>query len=372
MTKKGIKRLVVKDDDGNITGILDQISLMSFFASHTYAISNEIEKAEDLEDLKLASQKMIRVIKALYAKGVKVRYISKLISQLNEKIFEKTFLFLAPEELFENSSLIVMGSEGREEQILKTDQDNALILSDDCDIDSDKLMSFTNKFTQTLLEFGYPKCDGFIMVSNPKWVMSESKFKEKLSEWIDKKDGDSFMNMAIVYDAISVAGDKRLLENLKEYMLKNIDVSSALFSSFARASISFETPLGLFSDFSVEKNGLLDIKKGGIFAIVHGIRSLSFEKGLLETNTVVRIKKLNDFGVIDRRLSEDLIESFTFFLSLRLDSNLKHIDCAEETSNFINPKSLSKSQKDLLKDALKTVDKFKKFLTYHYKLNLLG
>ncbi len=371
MTKHNIKRLIVKDSEQNLVGILDQISLSSFFASHTYAISNEIEVAQDINDLKKVSEKLIRVTKALFAKGVKVRYISKLISQLNGKIFQKLFLLTAPKKLLDYSSLIVMGSEGREEQILKTDQDNALILSDELQIDKEDLENFTASFTDTLISFGYPKCDGNIMVSNHEWVMSESDFKNQILDWIDIQNSDGFMNLAIIYDAISVAGDSILLGNIKSYLLKHIEPSSAFFSHFARASLNFETPLGLFSDFVSDKNGI-DIKKGGLFAIVHGVRSLSIEHKIVETNTVIRIKKLNDLGVIDRELSGDLIESFTFFLNLRLSSNLDHLARDEDTSNYINPKKLSKIEKDLLKDALKIVDQFKKFLTYHYKLNLLG
>ena len=371
MTKHCVKRLVVRDDEGNLVGVLDHISLLSFFASHVYAISYEIEVADNVEALQEASGKLIRVIKTLFAKGVKVRYISKLISQLNEKIFQKLFLLTAPKELKENSVLIVMGSEGREEQILKTDQDNALILSNDCKIDKKELELFTKAFTETLMRFGYPKCPGNIMISNSEWVMTEVQFKEKISEWIDLRESDSFMQLAIVYDAISVAGDGKLLESVKSYLYKKIETGSAFFTHFAKASISFETPLGLFTKFIVDEKGI-DIKKGGLFAIVHGVRSLSLEHNIVETNTIVRLKKLNDMGVIDRALTGDLIESFNFFLTLRLKSNLAHLDRGGETTNFLNPKKLSKIEKDLLKDAFKTVDKFKKLIIFHYKLNLLG
>lgn len=264
-----------------------------------------------------------------------------------------------------------MGSEGREEQILKTDQDNALILSNECQIEKQELETFTKEFTETLMRFGYPKCPGDIMISNPEWVMTELQFKEKISEWIEEKDSDSFMQLAIVYDAIAVVGDGKLLEHVKSYLYKKIETGSAFFTHFAKASISFETPLGLFTKFIVDEKGI-DIKKGGLFAIVHGVRSLSLEHNIVETNTIVRLKKLNDMGVIDRALTSDLIESFNFFLTLRLKSNLAHLDRGEEITNFLNPKKLSKIEKDLLKDALKTVDKFKKLIIFHYKLNLLG
>ena len=124
-SKHGLKRVVVKNDHDEIVGILDQISLSSFFATNTFAVSNQIINAETLEELKEASHSFIKIIKSLNAKGVKIEFISKLINQLNKKLLDKLYKILAPKELIGKSCLVVMGSEGRAEQILRTDQDNA-------------------------------------------------------------------------------------------------------------------------------------------------------------------------------------------------------------------------------------------------------
>lgn len=375
MTEYGIKRLVVIDENQEILGVLDQISLASFFASHTYAISNEIERADSVETLRKASENLIRVTKALYAKGVKVRYISKLLSQLNEKVFKKLFDLTAPTAIRENAALIVMGSEGRREQILKTDQDNALILREDCTCEAEELKAFTEGFTQMLLSFGYPKCPGNIMISNPEWVKTEEEFKNILSGWVQGQSSEDLMNLAIFYDAVSVAGDETLLAGAKNHLLKRVSDNARFFAYFAHAVLTFETPLSIFSGFVLGKNDhkdALDIKKGGIFAIVHGVRSLALENRLEETNSVERLKKLNNLGVIDRELTGDLIESFNFLLTLLLKYRLKKIEKNLEPDNYVKPSALTKIERDLLKDSFKTVDKFKKFLTFHYKLNMLG
>ena len=93
-------------------------------------------------------------------------------------MLRKLFELLAPPELLDNSCLLVLGSEGREEQVLKTDQDNALILRDD--FSHPDLERITAEFTASLLEFGYPPCPGNIMVSNPYWTKSVAAFKEEL------------------------------------------------------------------------------------------------------------------------------------------------------------------------------------------------
>lgn len=374
MNKFGIKRLVVVDDDENITGVLDLISLTSFFASHTYSVILELDNTQNVEELKLASEKFVRVIRILHAKGVKVRYIAKIISQLNNKLFKRLFELIAPEELKLNSALIIMGSEGREEQILRTDQDNALIISNECTLNKDIILDFTQKFTTHLIECGYPRCDGNIMVSNPYWVKTQKEFEETIFEWINNPSEENHMNLAIFYDAFAVAGDKYLLVNLKQYLFAKTTDSSMFYSFFAKPVLNFETPLGMFANFIVNKKehkDELDIKKGGIFSIVHGVRALSLENKIRKTNTIHRIKELQNIGLIDMEFSLELIETFNLLLTLRLKFRLQKIDAKESLDNYINPNMLNSLEKDLLRDGLKIVEKFKKFITFHYKLNLM-
>ncbi len=376
MNKFGVKRLIVKDEKtSEISGILDLISLTSFFASHTYSVTLELDNATTLKELKKASNNFIRVIRTLYAKGVKVRYISKLISQLNGKLFHKLFELTAPKGLIEKSALIIMGSEGRSEQILRTDQDNALILSNDCDISQEELENFTSDFSYHLCDFGYPECDGKIMVNNPFWRLNLKDFKQKLHSWVYSDKQDDLINLAIFYDAICVCGDGKLLKELKKYLQSICNHAPSFHSHFAKPILNFDTPLSMFANFIVKKDkhkNELDIKKGGIFAIVHGVRSLGLEYNVSTTNTVERLKELNNIDIIDRETTSELIEAFNFLLTLRLKARLEKIDSGLEPNNYINPNNLNTLEKDLLRDSFKIVDKFKKFLTYHYKLNMLS
>jgi CBS domain-containing protein len=372
MNKFGIKRLIVINEENEIKGVLDLIALTSFFASHTYSVVLELDNVNTVEELKVASEKFIRVVRALYAKGVKVRYISKIVSQLNTKLFRKLYELLCPLELQEESCLVIMGSEGREEQILRTDQDNALIISNNCSVDRDIIDTFTQSFSEHLIGLGYPRCSGNIMVSNRFWSKSQNEFEKTILDWIQNPSEENHMNLAIFYDAFGVAGNKYLLVDLIKFLFDKVTDAKAFHSFFARPVLSFETPLSLFANFIVGKNNHkneLDIKKGGIFAIVHGVRALSMEYKIKKTNTVDRIKELHSMNIIDEEFASELIESFTVLLTLRLKFRLEKIDGREELDNYINPDKLNSLEKDLLRDSFKVVDKFKKFITYHYKLN---
>ena len=374
MAKHGLKRVVVKNDQNEISGIIDQISLSSFFATHTFSVSNKISKAETIEELKEASQSFTKIIKSLNAKGVKVDFISKLINQLNRKVMNKLFKMTAPKELLGKACLVVMGSEGRAEQILKTDQDNALIISDDCTLSDEEILKYTHDYTEYLVDFGFPRCEGNIMVSNPYWCRREKDFKNLIYGWITKPSGDNFMNLAIFYDAMAVTDDREMLIGLKEYLFKIGSTSKTFYMHFAKIIMDFNVPLGFFDGFvfdstDKEHDNEIDIKKGGIFIIVQSIRTLSLEHKLMRVNTIRRIKELQELGEFDQEFASELIESFKFLLTIKLKSNLEKMDSDETIDNYINPNNLNTMEKDLLKDSFKIVNKLKKKLEHHYKLN---
>ena len=374
MAKHGLKRVVVKNDHDEIVGILDQISLSSFFATNTFAVSNQIINAETLDELKEASHSFIKIIKSLNAKGVKIEFISKLINQLNKKLLDKLYKILAPKELIGKSCLVVMGSEGRAEQILRTDQDNALIISDDCSISEEKLREFTHLFTETLVDFGFPRCEGNIMVSNPYWCRSQSDFKELIYEWVNNPSGDNFMNIAIFYDALCVSGDIEIIKELKNYLFKISSNSQSFYTNFARVINSFDVPLGFFDGFvfnskDEKHKDEIDIKRGGIFIIVQGIRSLSIQNRVLNTNTIKRINSLKELKVLDDESAKELIMAFNILNSLKLKASLEKLDKKEKIDNFVNPNRLTIMEKDLLKESFKIVNRLKKRLENHFKLN---
>ena len=374
MAKHGLKRVVVKNDNDEIIGIIDQISLSSFFATNTFSVSNKIVKAETVEELKEASLSFIKIIKSLNAKGVKIEFISRLVNQLNKKLLDKLYKLLAPSELYEKSCLVVMGSEGRGEQILKTDQDNAIIINDNCTIDEKELLEFTHNFTETLVDFGFPRCEGNIMVSNPFWCKKESEFRNSIFKWVNEPSGDNFMNIAIFYDAICVSGNRDLVLNLKEYLF-NVAGNSQIFNAhFAKVISNFDVPLGFFDGFILNNKddkhkNEIDIKKGGIFIIVQGIRSLSLEHKLLNTSTAKRIQRLIEIGVLEPELGKELTMAFNFLTNLKLKSNLEKLDKNLTIDNYINPNNLNTMEKDLLKESFKIVNKLKKKLEFHFKLN---
>jgi len=367
-TKHGVKRLVVTEGN-QIVGVLEQLDLLSHFASHTHLIAASIDRAKSIEELESVKRSLAHLVSSLTSKGVKVRHLSKLVSELNGKMYRKIFEMVVPAHLHGRCALIIMGSEGRGEQVLHTDQDNGLIV--DTDEHVKELMPYMERFTEALVKLGIPKCVGNVMVSNPFWVRSVRGYQKAIDHWIDSMQEESLQTLSIFMDASCIAGDSTLLEECKTYLWNHFEGRSDIMAHLGKMALAFETPLTFFSGFVLGKSehqSELDIKKGGIFAIVHGIRILALELRIETTNTIMRIKELNNAGVFDKQFASELIEAFDTLLSIRLRSMLQH---PAKSDNFINPNELSKIERDLLKDSFKVVNTFKKFLIYHYHLGMV-
>ena len=368
-TKYGIKRVAVTDR-GTIIGVLEQLDLLSHFASHSHLIAVQVNKAETIEELSAIQKEQLYLVQSLTSKGVKVRYISKLVSEINAKVYEKVYELTVPKELRDKAALVVMGSEGRREQVLRTDQDNALIIDDSAD--AEVFAPYMETFSQHLLVLGFPKCPGQVMVNNPQWRGSVALFKKRIDGWVDTFDENALQTLSIFLDAECISGNKKLLDELTEYLHRRFTGREDILAHMAKAALSFETPLSIFSGFIVEKSHAneIDLKKGGIFAIVHGIRTLALQYHITQTNTISRIKELNNRGLFDKKFATELIEAFDTLSGIRLKSMLRHPNTMEH-ANFINPSKLEKMERDLLKDSFKVVNTFKKFLTYHFHLNMV-
>ncbi|GEM80749.1 DUF294 nucleotidyltransferase-like domain-containing protein [Vibrio superstes] len=360
MTRNKMKRVMVVNEKKAV-GMLDLTQILSAFSSHSHVLSLSIARAKNIDELAQASQRQHDFVKSLLINGIRTRFIMELISVLNEQIIEKAFQLIVPEDAQQHCCLLVLGSEGRGEQVLKTDQDNALILEDG--FDWPECGQTMDTFTETLLELGYPLCPGKVMVNNPLWVSSQSEWKKKVAKWIEVSNADSVMQLAIFSDALPVAGNKRLVEPVLNSLHDALTGRMLTLSDFVRPALQFSVPLTLFGNVKARKEGL-DIKQGGIFSIVHGIRALALEHDLRQRNTFERIEALHQLGCLEDDTADNLSESLKLFFKLRLAQQLAH----QDSSNNLDLNALDRTERDLLRHSLHVVKKFKQFLSYHYQI----
>jgi|TARA_B110000971_G_scaffold111376_1_gene114083 CBS domain-containing protein len=367
MTLHQIERVVVMQSS-ELHGIIDLADTLSYFSSHSHVVGLRIERATSINELKAAAGDMGNLIRSLYSQGVKVRFAMDLLAALNKRLMSKLFNLVVPESVLPHVCLVVMGSEGRGEQIVRIDQDNGLIMRDS--LDWPECQQTMEYYTQTLVDLGYPKCPGQVMVNNPFWVQPISVWTQRMRDWVTKADSDSLLNLAISIDAYPVAGNKALFKTSRNWLLRELQQQQRFLSSFAEVALVFETPLNFLGGIRDRAAGI-DVKKGGIFPIVHGVRVLAMQYQVAETNTYKRIESLVKLGVLPQGLGSELMESFTILQWFRLSHHLyqQEQNCSvEELDNQVNLGALDRLEKDLLRQSFQVVKEFKKHLSLRYRL----
>lgn len=375
MIRHKVRRLVVVDkhpDGDRLLGTLDQLDLLGFLSNHSTLITRQIAEAADLGALKGAAQQIGELIGLLQRGGTKVHLIARLVQELNAQLFERAWQLIAPPDLVDNSCLFVMGSEGRGEQLLKTDQDNGLVLRDGYTAPDD-LAAICERFSQALSDFGYPECPGRIMVNNPAWRHPCAEFGETVRRWLLVPTPDSLMDLAIFIDAHAVAGDATLLEAVRDEVFKLTLDNDVLLARFAAAINAFDEGQGWWNRLLNlgDSAQLLNLKKAGTFPLVHGVRALALAHRIPATSTVARIEALAADQRLPPDLATDLIDSLHFFMGLKLKTGLE-AQLTGRPSDGIAIDKLSPLDRDLLKDTLSVVKRFRTMLFQRFRLDLIG
>lgn len=360
MTKKRMKRVMVCEGNKAV-GMLDMTQILSAFSTHSHVLTLSIARATSIDELALAANRQRNLVDSLLTNGIRTRFIMELISAVNEQIIEKAFELVVPPALHDDICLVVLGSEGRGEQILKTDQDNAIITRNGFRWPDHR--PILDIFTHTLQQLGYPLCPGKVMVNNPEWVQSESEWKQTITEWVEAARPEQVMKLAIVADAHAVAGNKKLLKPIKQHLGSLMADQELILTEFTRPALNFSVPLTLFGNVKASKKGV-DLKQGGIFPIVHGVRALSLEYQIKENNTFERIEALMKRKVLEKETADNLTEALKQFFKLRLAQQLSQ----QHSHNSIDLKLLDRTERDLLRHSLHVVKKFKQWLGYHYQI----
>lgn len=371
MTRHNKRRLVVTHK-GSIKGFLEDIDILGLFAGNSQLIPGRIDRARTVEDLTFAATDIQRQVERLHHQGVKVEVIAEMTSDLNRLLFAKLFDIVAPPAIREQGALMIMGSEGRGEQTVRTDQDNGLLLAEP--VDPVVLDGFRADFTDALERFGFPPCPGNVMVRNPIWSQTIADFERQVRGWVLSPNAESPMWLGIFVDAVGVAGRTDLVPRAKATLFSMLKGEAAYLAQFAKAVDQFPGPSGgLVNSImaTVGRDEVIDLKKSGVFPIVHGIRCLAIEKGIDETSTVSRIEALAETSIFGSTFKDELIGAFRYLMALRLKSQLaasKRGSMEDEAQ--VRLSALTTLDRDLMRDSLRVVKQFREVVRNHFKLGL--
>lgn len=369
MVRHRVHRLLVRDGEA-IVGVLGQLDLVSFVANHSHVAAIQIDDATSVAELREAAQRIERMVALLHASGLRIERITRLVTELNRRLFARAWALVAPPALVGESCLLVMGSEGRGEQIVKTDQDNALLLRDGAAAEG--VAEATARFAAALADFGWPPCRGGVMVTSPEWCLPLAALKERLRTWLYGSDAEGVLKLAIFFDAAAVAGDETLLAAAREHLDGLVSGDDRLLARFAAAADQFPEPVNWWQRLTGRRDEQpLDLKKLGTFPIVHGVRALAVQYGVREQGTAARLAALAGAGRFEAPFAGDLTAALHALMALRLTHQLQRLAAGEAAGDEVRGADLGALEREQLHDALAIVRRFRAFLRGHYHLDAL-
>jgi len=359
MLKKGINHLVVTRD-GKVEGVITSSDILTVYEPNVSiaVLHRRLRKARDVEEIKSTFKNLKKSIAALVLKGAHFYDLSSLLADIYDYLVKKVIeIELEKYGSLPNFVWVHMGSSARREQIIATDQDNAIIHSGD-----DDFKEFGRRVCETLDYIGIPKCEGGYMASN--WCMEISEWKRMFSEWFNNLKPENIRYLSVFLDMRAIYGDYKLLEELFDFIESKFTSQSLRY--LAHDATLSEPPLGLLG-LRVKKE--FDLKMSGIYPIVNGARVLALENGFIRiTNTKERLEKLGELEIIDSDLLTSLKESYEFLQDLRLRNQAKGIMDGKKLPNVVNVSEIDKIEALVLKECFKAISRFQKFLKGHFSI----
>ena len=371
MARGGFRHVLVTDQQ-RLVGVVSERDLFALQRRSMQGLRKEIARAASREDLAHAAGEVRALAASLLAQGVAPEPLTQLVTALNDAIVE-TAVRLGNERV-EVASLgacwMGLGSEGRMEQTLATDQDNAIVFPDEGDLEGsrNRLLAFANEVNETLDAAGFPLCKGDIMARNPRWCLSLREWQACFDDWMLNVHPESLMNAAIFFDFRPLVGASELAERLREFVLAQVKHRPAFLRQMTANALEVRPPLGLLGDLVVEDDkGTIDLKTQASRPFVDAARILALSAGVPETSTAGRLRAA---GPVLRMSADEVgsaVDAFHYVQILRLRNQHQTRETGE-APNRVDPDTLNALDRRILREALRQARKLQNRLALDFQL----
>ncbi len=352
-----------------IVGVVSATDLLRHQAKSPLYLLRQVENLEDPDALSKYAIEVAGTVETLFKGGLDVSKIGQMIASLNDALLRR-LLHLAEDELGPPPTpyaWIVFGSEGRMEQALLTDQDNALVYLEDTVEARDYFSALADRVVNGLLKAGFPPCPGGYIATNWRYPLDE--WIRLFKGWVETPEPQALLETAIFFDFRAVYGELSL-EPLEQIVL-DAGKQGIFLAHLARAALKLRPPLGFFRRIRDEA-GEVDLKAGGIAPIVSMARVYALQARSRSRSTLERLEAAYEAGALSQEGSETLIETYCFLLRLRLREQLNAISAGETPDNKICLKDLSRVEYRHLKDAFLAVREMQEAVSQRFQTGMLG
>jgi CBS domain-containing protein len=361
MTSKHIHHLPVTKF-GKLAGMVSVTDLVNNEEHNAVNMTSIIHKANTLDELITISKLLNKLQVKLTQLGSNADHIGKSISAIT-MAFTIRLIEMAEQDLGPAPvpyAWLAAGSQARQEQLAHSDQDNALIICDSMKPEDDVwFMRLSTFVSDGLAKCGFIYCPGGIMATNIKWRQTQNKWQQYFDAWVDKPSPKALLNSSVFFDLSTIHGDVNLLENVRQQMLAKTKSSTLFIAHMSSNALRSRPPLGFFRDFVLIQDGkhkaTLDLKHNGIASIVDLARIYALSEGVAAVNTIERLQQCSGSKSLTKASAENLIDAYAFLTSVRLEHQGKLLRNKLPVDSYIDPKQISKLEREHLKDAFKVI-----------------
>lgn len=381
MIRHRVHHLVVVEGE-RMVGVISDHDVRVVTGAAPVGVMRDLDKINSVEGLELIHQNLDPVLEMLLRLGGSAQYMLDLASEFNDRLLLK-ILELTELEM-ENQGLgraplpyswLALGSAGRREQALRTAQHNGIVFMN---VPAERLpaakkwfLDLGGRAVERLNACGFPLSEHGLQANAPAWCQCEAQWQKAFSDMIQEKDQCALPAAGSLFDLRGVHEEMAFAESLRLYVSQAIEVNRHFLGGLARVTPANRPPLGFLREFVVEKTGeyrdQLDLKLSGLTPLINSVRVLALEQGLTVTSTLGRLAELGQRGILQERFAADLCEAFSFTTLLRVARYLEARASGREPDAYVDPASLTRTQRKMLKDSFSVISELQTFLEQRFR-----
>jgi PAS domain S-box-containing protein len=365
--ENSISHLAVEDRTGRIVGIFSNEDLLEVQRNTISYLIKEVSAAETVDSLKKIHNKIPVLVKILIESGSRVQNITYLISTVTDAITHRLIDF-AIEEMGPppaDFAFIALGSEGRREQTLVTDQDNAIVFED---VSNEKIaevnryfLYFGKKINLWLDKIGYQYCKGDVMAGNPQWCQPITRWKKYFTDWINQKSEEGLLGVAVFFDFRIVYGNDKYAEELRKHIHRTVDSKRTFFRLLASEVSKYNIPTDIFRDNGPENTQGIGESfniKNAISPLVDFIRVYSIQNHVSETNSLLRLEKLFRLNIVPEEEYQEIENIFSRMMEIRFRSHVNAILDNQSPDNMVAHDELTVIEQTMIRKAFSEIIRY--------------
>lgn len=373
---------------GRLVGVVSSHDFLTLGDAHPVPLLREIERQERIEDLARLAPKTTAIVRLLLLDGVPAADLARVMAELNDAIVRRVLALTEAALAAEGHGeppvpycWLALGSEGRREQTLRTDQDNALVYDPQPpDVPRWAVERYFQRLAEEvvagLVQCGFPRCPGDVMASNGRWRQPLDVWRGYFSTWVRQSSPEDLLQAAIFFDFRAVEGDSTIADRLADHLRQEVADWRAFLRLMAWAAVSTAPPLGLFGRIVTpwwgQARGTVNLKLQGMLPLVNGLRVHALELGLAQTNSLERLEAA---AARDSRFTQpqvgELTAAYDVIMRLRIRQQVADLDAGRSPASRVAVATLNRAERAALREAFRAVGRLQDDLRSRFMTDLL-